>query len=335
VHATFDGNAVRLGPEALSLHQQGGYGRVEAGGIRLAPDEALYLVHRQKIQVEGWDFDRLLARFSGSGQFLRSYLVYRDLRERGYAVQPGPQDYRVFRRGDRPGSGKTRYLVRVLSERDLVDFGAAGAEVATSSHMRKEYVLAVVDDEDELTYYGVKASALPEMGTAAEPVQAEGELLGATVLVRGPGAEALAHQWFGTRLDSERLLLSPAEACHLEEEGILTVPETGGPLSPSALLDRAAATDSEIREKAQVYSDLRRRGYIPRTGYKFGHHFRVYIGDRKHSELLVHALPPGVRLPMSAIARSVRLAHSVKKKMLFGCVQEKGIRYIEFGRIKL
>jgi tRNA-intron endonuclease len=113
------------------------------------------------------------------------------------------------------------------------------------------------------------------------------------------------------------------------------VPGTGGPLTPAALVDGAATTDSEIREKAQVYSDLRRRGYIPRTGYKFGHHFRVYIGDKTHSELLVHALPPGIRLTMSAIARSVRLAHSVKKKMLFGCVQEKGIRYIEFGRIKL
>lgn len=335
MNATLDGNTVRLGPDALPIHQQGGYGRVEAGGLRLVPEEALYLVHRQKIRVDGWDFDRLLARFSGTGQFLRSYLVYRDLRERGYAVQPGPHDYRVFRRGERPGSGKTRYLVRVLSERDLVDFEAAGAEVATSSHMRKEYVLAVVDDEDELTYYGVKASVLPEMERAEEPVQAEGELLGATVLVRGRGAETLAQQWYGTRLDEQRLLLSPAEGIHLVEKGVLTVPGTGGPLTPAALVDGAATTDSEIREKAQVYSDLRRRGYIPRTGYKFGHHFRVYIGDKTHSELLVHALPPGIRLTMSAIARSVRLAHSVKKKMLFGCVQEKGIRYIEFGRIKL
>ncbi|MDD1659884.1 MAG: tRNA-intron lyase [Methanomicrobiales archaeon] len=335
MNATLDGTAVRLGPEALSLHQQGGYGRVEAGGLRLAPEEALYLLQRQKIEVEGWDFDRLLARFSGSGPFLRSFLVYRDLRERGYAVQPGPQDYRVFRRGDRPGSGKTRYLVRVVSERDLVDFEAAGAEVATSSHMRKEYVLAVVDDEDELTYYGVKASVLPEMGKVAEAVHTMGEPLGTAVMIRGEDADALARQWYGTRLDEQRLLLSPAEAYHLVQEGILTVPEPEGHLTPSALLNRAAATDSEIREKAQVYSDLRRRGYTPRTGYKFGHHFRVYTGDKTHSDLLVHALPPGVRLPMSAIARSVRLAHSVKKKMLFGCVQEKGIRYIEFGRIKL
>jgi tRNA-intron endonuclease len=335
VNATLDGNAVRLGPEALSLHQQGGYGRVEAGGLRLAPEEALYLLQRQKIQVEGWDFDRLLARFMGTGQFLRSYLVYRDLRERGYAVQPGPHDYRVFRRGDRPGSGKTRYLVRVLSERDLVDFEAAGAEVATSSHMRKEYVLAVVDDEDELTYYGVKAAILPEMGTVAEPVRATGELLGAAVLVRGGDADALAVQWYGTRLDEDRLLLSPAEAYHLVQEGTLTVPDGEGILAPDQYLDRVAATDSEIREKAQVYSDLRRRGYTPRTGYKFGHHFRVYTGDKTHSDLLVHALPASVRLPMSAISRSVRLAHSVKKKMLFGCVQERGIRYIEFGRIKL
>ena len=47
---------------------------------------------------------------------------YRDLRERGYAVQTGPQDFRVFRRGQKPGSGQSQYMVRVLSERDLVDF---------------------------------------------------------------------------------------------------------------------------------------------------------------------------------------------------------------------
>jgi tRNA-intron endonuclease len=38
---------------------------------------------------------------------------------------------------------------------------------------------------------------------------------------------------------------------------------------------------------------------------------------------------------MNLISRSVRLAHSVKKKMLFACVYAESIQYIEFGRIKL
>jgi tRNA-intron endonuclease len=51
--------------------------------------------------------------------------------------------------------------------------------------------------------------------------------------------------------------------------------------------------------------------------------------------MLVHAVGQASELPMSTISRSVRLAHSVKKKMLFGAVHNSGIRYIEFARIKL
>ncbi|MDG6250948.1 MAG: endonuclease, partial [Methanocalculus sp.] len=40
-------------------------------------------------------------------------------------------------------------------------------------------------------------------------------------------------------------------------------------------------------------------------------------------------------IPISTISRSVRMAHSVKKKMLFACVQNEEIVYIEFARIKL
>jgi tRNA-intron endonuclease, archaea type len=40
-------------------------------------------------------------------------------------------------------------------------------------------------------------------------------------------------------------------------------------------------------------------------------------------------------LSMSVISRSVRMAHSVKKKMFFGAVHSSGIRFVEFARIKL
>jgi tRNA-intron endonuclease len=51
--------------------------------------------------------------------------------------------------------------------------------------------------------------------------------------------------------------------------------------------------------------------------------------------MLVHAVKENEDLPLSSISRSVRLAHSVKKKMLFGCVYTSGIQYVEFARIKL
>jgi tRNA-intron endonuclease len=336
VLATFDGTWVRLGNEGRILYEQGGYGRVERTGLRLAPEEALYLMERGKIEVKDFGYDTLLGLFAGQPNFIRRYLVYRDIRERGYVIQPGPHDFRVFRRGHKPGTGKSRYLIRVLSERDLVDFDRLSRDVLTAVNMRKQYLLAVVDDEDELTYYEVRVQDLAPVGEPVKcstPVQAS--LFGTYALAHLPPGTALEEDWYGKRLDPERLLFRPIESVFLMRRGCLTIAQDGRPMTVEQLLDMAAEKDVEIREKERVFSDLREKGYIPRTGYKFGHHYRVYSGKKTHSEMLVHAVPSGTSTPMSAISRSVRLAHSVKKKMLFACIYNTDIRYVEFARIKL
>ncbi|TAJ45192.1 tRNA-intron lyase [Methanofollis fontis] len=333
--ATIDGNALHLGQEGLSLYESGGYGRPVKGGLRLAPEEGLYLLWRNRITVTGHDAPSLLREYSRTPGFFRRYLVYRDLRERGYALQTGPHDFRVFRRGERPGKGHSQYLVRVLAERDLVDFDRVTAEVATAGNMRKQYVVAAVDDEGELTYYEVKVDHLPAPDEAETGGQAEGEAVGAVALVPVAGAEWLSEAGFGKLLDSDRIMLSPVEALALMDDRRLSLVRDDVPLSREEYFAAAAEYDAELLEKAAVYADLRRRGHAPKTGYKFGHHFRVYIGGIQHSPMLAQAIPAGTALTMVAISRSVRLAHSVKKKMLFACVHTDGIQYIEFARIKL
>ena len=106
-------------------------------------------------------------------------------------------------------------------------------------------------------------------------------------------------------------------------------------MKTSEFLALASETDRELTLKHTVYTELRGHGFTPRTGYKFGHHFRVYCGTSVHSDLLVHAVEQDAALPMSLISRSVRMAHSVKKKMFFGAVHSSGIQFVEFARIKL
>ncbi|MDD3621857.1 MAG: tRNA-intron lyase [Methanofollis sp.] len=335
--ARFDGTWLWLGQDGLSLYESGGYGRPGKGKLRLAPEEGLYLLVRRRIELPGYDFERLLQELSEDPVFFRRYLVYRDLRERGYALQTGPHDFRVFRRGERPGKGQSYYLVRVLAERDLVDFARVTAEVETAGNMRKTYLIAAVDDEGELTYYEVKVDHIagPDDKTPAGKETASGEAFGPVALVRADDAPWLDAEGYGKPLDQERMMLSPAEVLYLMDEGRLALTEKGTPLSREAYHAIAAEADSEITEKTALYTDLRRRGYAPKTGYKFGHHFRVYGGGVKHSLMLAHAVPAGTTLTMAAISRSVRLSHSVKKKMLFGCVHNNDIRYIEFARIKM
>ncbi|QYZ79018.1 tRNA-intron lyase [Methanofollis formosanus] len=335
--ATYDGTWLWLGQDGLALYESGGYGRPGKGKLRLAPEEGLYLLVRKRIELPGYDFEKLLQELSKDPVFFRRYLVYRDLRERGYALQTGPHDFRVFRRGERPGKGQSYYLVRVLAERDLVDFACVAAEVETAGNMRKTYLIAAVDDEGELTYYEVKVDHLAG-AEGEDPVgegTARGEAFGPTGLVATGTAPWLLEEGYGKPFDQERTMLSPAEILYLMDEKRLTLTENGAPLTREAYQAVAAGADSEIVEKAVLYTDLRRRGYAPKTGYKFGHHFRVYGGGVKHSLLLAHALPAGTTLTMAAISRSVRLAHSVKKKMLFGSVHNNDIQYIEFARIKM
>jgi tRNA-intron endonuclease len=341
VKAWLDGTQVLAPQEAAVFYEQSGYGRVEkTGSLRLTVIEALYLMARGKIQIDGWSFDTLLAANAESPEFLRKYIVYRDIRERGYVLATGPQDFRIFPRGQRPGHGQSKYLLRVLSERDMVDLSVVLSEAQATANMRKQFLLAVVDDEHELTYYEIRltrpAAKKDSLCLAAKsPPIALAIFAGTSAFVIEDGSsitKVLKNNWCGTMLDASRLFLAPVEVCWLLEHGKLTLMPA---MRADEYANHAAAYDPEFSDKMIVYRHLREIGLSPRTGYKYGHHFRVYAEEKKHSEMLVHACPHGHSISMSVISRSVRLAHSVKKEMFFACIGDGGVVFIEFARMKL
>jgi tRNA-intron endonuclease len=154
-------------------------------------------------------------------------------------------------------------------------------------------------------------------------------------MVMAPAHSDLERSGFGKRLDDERLMLAPVELLYLMGKGIIVLKKGNTPVTTGEYFTLAGETDGELAGKDKVYSELRGHHFTPRTGYKFGHHFRVYCGKNVHSDMLVHAVEKEAPLPMSVISRSVRMAHSVKKKMLFGAVHTNGIQFVEFARIKL
>ncbi|MBQ3684622.1 MAG: tRNA-intron lyase [Methanomicrobium sp.] len=382
----YDGEWINLGEDGLILYEQGGYGRpVQSDGrttakdrdaddkagktenksdsktavtktaLRLSPEEALYLIGREKITVKDYTYDELLTVCTEKSEFLRKFLVYRDIRERGFVIQSGPHDFRVFKRGQKPGTGTSFYTMRVLSERDLVVFQKVIEETRTARNMRKQLILAVGDDENEITYYEVKSVNPPEGVSGFEFGKVKGKVMGNTVILHVNPESEYEKVLFGTRLDGERLSLSPAEALYLTDRGILELEEDRfdaeteeksrddtengckgvRPVTREEYFGRVTGADHELAYKIKAYSHLRDLKNIPRTAYKFGHHFRVYSGGTQHSELLVHAIPVTESMPMSVVSRSVRLAHSVRKKMLFACVNTDNIEYIEFARVKM
>ncbi len=98
--------------EASLLHGRGFYGEVGDGGkLTLDPRETAYLREMDRIDLAGPDgleisFPDLMKRAQRLDPgFEILYLVYRDLRQRGYVVRPGPPPFpfALLPRGGDPG----------------------------------------------------------------------------------------------------------------------------------------------------------------------------------------------------------------------------------------
>ncbi len=90
--------------------------------------------------------------------------------------------------------------------------------------------------------------------------------------------------------------------------------------------------------KYQVFSDLRERGYVVKTGFKFGFDFRVYPRGKKpgeaHSQWCINVTSQQDRYNFIELSRMVRLAGNLKTKLLNAVVDsENQINYYEVERV--
>lgn len=144
----------------------------------------------------------------------------------------------------------------------------------------------------------------------------------------------LQQKGFG-RKSGEKLELSLLEALYLIEKGSLDVEINGRNAVVGDLKSRVMEKNFPLRY--HIYRDLRDRGYIIKTGFKFGAHFRVYERGEfpsEHSKYLVHGVTEKDTLSFPELSRAVRLAEGVKKTLVFAVVDEEGdVTYYSVNRM--
>jgi len=165
-----------------------------------------------------------------------------------------------------------------------------------------------------------------------------------TKLVAGKGFEPLLEKNYGKQI-GKRLELGFVEALYLLEKSRIRVSREGKKISFQKLLEFALKNDRRIHEKYAVYKDLRDRGLVVKTGFKFGCDFRVYqrgVGVKKgpkapseHTKWIVYAVPEDYTCAFQELSRAVRLAHSIRATMLWAIVDNDGdVTYFEVVRKK-
>jgi tRNA-intron endonuclease len=351
--ATYDGTLVRAGGQAREqFYDARGYGRPDDGGIVLDPVEATHLLFRGDLDavVDGrpdGDDERLDFRafLSSAAVSEVEFFVYKDLRDRGFylsvareewiAGDAGQADFVVYPRGQGPWGDDVAYRVRAVGERATLPATDLSA-LATGDEGTG--VLAVVDEESELTYLAVSAPSITG-STHHDVPDLTGDLLSDRVMVWDPPAVLHERAFYGQRLDDDGAVqLSLVEAAYLASQGTLAVDaeEAEG----RTVAERGREVEGErFDRRLGVYSTLRTAGVVPKTGYKFGADFRTYadvddVADLGHSELLVRVLAADHTFSPRDLALDVRLAHGVRKEMVFALAgDDAGIEWLSVGRL--
>ena len=153
---------VVLEPKLQQQLNQKGYGEMDQSKLLLKPFESLYLLFTGRLTLfrakKNIDFDLFLQICKKHDKdILTKFLVYRDLRNRGYTVKDGlgfGSDFRVY---DKPFSPKSpsKFLVFGLNEGKHEKTSKLRKKIEEITKIGKEPIIAVVQRQGEVIYYKI------------------------------------------------------------------------------------------------------------------------------------------------------------------------------------
>ncbi|MBI3840601.1 MAG: tRNA-intron lyase [Thaumarchaeota archaeon] len=142
---------------------ESGYGTRQGDELVLRDYESLYLLYSKKLELkddsgQAVSFERLAELTqSRAGDSWTKFMIYRDLRSRGYVVREGfgfGTDLRVYERGDYPKK-PAKYVVFALDEGIEKGVDDLQKSVKQMAKMGKEAIIAVIERRGEVIYYKV------------------------------------------------------------------------------------------------------------------------------------------------------------------------------------
>lgn len=327
---------------------------LSGGGTALTLIEVAYLVERNKLSAIIHDrtvnFTQIIDYIvSRTDTGFHRYVAYRDLKYRGFIVKfTSPFDFSLYPGGSSIKRIPSRKYVDVFSERHRFMPDALYDRALKSRELRKTYLVQVVDEEGDVTYYEISITEprgnIPHISPGKK---VKGILLGGSLVVfeKEKLRDLFEREFFGQVRESTHQL-SLVEAAFLLKKNSLdvnahdtgeTIGEPGHTINFVKFMERGRKYESDLHERYKLYEELKGRDLIVKTGFKYGAHFRGYRDDPKesHAEYLFHLLPSKTGKNWPDVSRSVRVAHGVRKKMIFVFPGDDAkMKYLMVQRVK-
>jgi len=149
--------------EAHALYKKSRFGEIKTGKIQYSLSEVLFLVEKEKMEV--FSRNKKISKKDLMNKFQRidkkiqiKYLVFKDLREKGYIIKTALKfgaDFRVYDKGKKPGKEHAKWLVFAEHESKKMTWHEFSAKNRVAHSTKKNLLLAIVDEEGDISYYEV------------------------------------------------------------------------------------------------------------------------------------------------------------------------------------
>ncbi|MDR0198658.1 MAG: tRNA-intron lyase, partial [Methanomassiliicoccaceae archaeon] len=217
--------------ESSQIYNRGNFGYPMSGGsLELDLIEATFLLETGRLEVlrneEKMTLESLFTYSSSSLEgFDIRYMVYKDIRQRGFVVkaETSDVDLSVFPRGKTLSNARPKYLVKTVSERTAFSIDAFMELAETTSSKGKELLFGIVDEEGDVTYYVVSKRKLSgSVSISDDTVTTECKLIRDRVFVfDGTSAASIYNNGALGKMTDGILQLSLIETCYLLSKGII------------------------------------------------------------------------------------------------------------------
>ncbi|MCK9595650.1 tRNA-intron lyase [Candidatus Pacearchaeota archaeon] len=149
---------------AYSLYEKSHFGEPREDKIQYSIAEAIFLVEKGKMEIFAKDKKLSKKEFIEKCRKIDKkiqikYLVFKDLRERGYVVKTALKfgaDFRVYDKGAKPGEKHARWIVFAEHESKGLTWHEFSAKNRVAHSTKKNLLLAIADEEGDISYYEVK-----------------------------------------------------------------------------------------------------------------------------------------------------------------------------------
>ena len=150
-------------PEAHSLYKKSVFGEKKGEKIQYSFSEILFLVEKRKMEVfsikKNLSKEELIKKFQKFDKKIQvKYHVFRDLRQKGYIVKTALKfgaDFRVYPKGIKTGKKHAKWIVFADYETNKITWHEFSAKNRVAHSTKKNLLLAIVDEEGDITYYEV------------------------------------------------------------------------------------------------------------------------------------------------------------------------------------